>query len=310
MLRRPRRDRDHSAGTEAPGGCATSWLLKGWLAGSRVENVGSTILRHCARSHRSPRRGAGARSPTTTAFPAIPPDSPLPAKRLPVSLGPLLSGAHYSAKSVRKFPRRARRSSLGNQVVRRGGLCARPCAILAGSSARSFPPTSATWSRCCSARSPGGRRALSPTGSPPPCGCYLVGTSSTLGAPACRIAAKRRSTIPEKPGPPISNTAASSATLRPKAGRQWRAATGSTRRCWNSTRRSPSNSKWPRNGPKFLARRAIPTRRIVVYAAITDVHPVHDAVPYRRAALDNPPAHASLVDWQRRRASITSPSPS
>jgi hypothetical protein len=30
-------------------------------------------------------------------------------------------------------------------------------------------------------------------------------------------------------------------------------------------------------------------------AAIADVHPVHDAVPYRRSALDDPPAHGSYV---------------
>ena len=30
-------------------------------------------------------------------------------------------------------------------------------------------------------------------------------------------------------------------------------------------------------------------------AAIANVHPVHDGVPYRRAALDDPPAHNSYM---------------
>src|SRR6478672_10381194 len=46
---------------------------------------------------------------------------------------------------------------------------------------------------------------------------------------------------------------------------------------------------------QLLARRAIPSQRIVVDAAIADVHPVHDAIPYGRAALDNPPAHSAYV---------------
>jgi hypothetical protein len=40
-----------------------------------------------------------------------------------------------------------------------------------------------------------------------------------------------------------------------------------------------------------LAWRAVPARRLVVDVAVADVHPVHDAIPYRRAALDDPPAH-------------------
>jgi hypothetical protein len=32
-----------------------------------------------------------------------------------------------------------------------------------------------------------------------------------------------------------------------------------------------------------------------VQAAIADVHPVYNAIPYRRAALDDPPAHRSYV---------------
>ena len=43
--------------------------------------------------------------------------------------------------------------------------------------------------------------------------------------------------------------------------------------------------------------RAVPPRRIVVDAAIADVHPVHDRIAYRRAALDDPPAHdRNVVD--------------
>ena len=46
---------------------------------------------------------------------------------------------------------------------------------------------------------------------------------------------------------------------------------------------------------QVLARRAVPPRRIVVHAAIANVHPVHDRVAYRRAALDDPPAHNSYM---------------
>ena len=44
-----------------------------------------------------------------------------------------------------------------------------------------------------------------------------------------------------------------------------------------------------------VAGRAIPPRRIVVDAAIADVHPVHDRIADRRAALDYPSAHGSYV---------------
>jgi hypothetical protein len=42
---------------------------------------------------------------------------------------------------------------------------------------------------------------------------------------------------------------------------------------------------------QVLARRAVPPGRIVVDAAIADVHPVYDRIAYRRAALDDPSAH-------------------
>jgi hypothetical protein len=45
--------------------------------------------------------------------------------------------------------------------------------------------------------------------------------------------------------------------------------------------------------PRFKWR--FPSWRIIVYAAVTDIHPAHDAIPYRRAALDNPPAYGSYV---------------
>jgi hypothetical protein len=44
-----------------------------------------------------------------------------------------------------------------------------------------------------------------------------------------------------------------------------------------------------------LAWRAVPPWRVVVDAAIADVHPVHNAIPHRRAALDDPPAHSGYA---------------
>ena len=46
-----------------------------------------------------------------------------------------------------------------------------------------------------------------------------------------------------------------------------------------------------------VAGRAIPPRRIVVDAAIADVHPVHDRIADRRTTLDDPPTHdPNVVD--------------
>jgi hypothetical protein len=47
---------------------------------------------------------------------------------------------------------------------------------------------------------------------------------------------------------------------------------------------------------QVLARRAVPPGRIVLDAAIADVHPVHDRIARRRAALDDPSAyHRNVV---------------
>jgi len=43
---------------------------------------------------------------------------------------------------------------------------------------------------------------------------------------------------------------------------------------------------------QVLARRAVPTRRIVVHAAVADIHPGDDTAAQRSAALNDPPAHA------------------
>ena len=49
------------------------------------------------------------------------------------------------------------------------------------------------------------------------------------------------------------------------------------------------------NHQQVLAGRGVPSRRIIVNAAIARVQPVEDGEAYRRAALDDSPAHAQYV---------------
>jgi hypothetical protein len=59
---------------------------------------------------------------------------------------------------------------------------------------------------------------------------------------------------------------------------------------------------------QVLARRAVPAGRIVVDAAVAHVHAIDDGIAYRRATLDNSPAHdgnmasETLETSERRRA--------
>ena len=46
---------------------------------------------------------------------------------------------------------------------------------------------------------------------------------------------------------------------------------------------------------QLLARRAVPARRVVVEAAVAHVRALDNRVTKRRAALDDPPAHAAYV---------------
>jgi hypothetical protein len=51
---------------------------------------------------------------------------------------------------------------------------------------------------------------------------------------------------------------------------------------------------------QVLARRGIPSGRVVVDAAIAHIHTLDNGVPYRSATLDHPPTHL-IVKWRLHR---------